>query len=237
MWAFGASGQLIVTGSKPYRPNATASTPDTVEVRIDFRLSGTSSSVTGTWNTAAGQPTSAVVSISNLVDKNNTATGWGFTTIATGNWIAYSGGSANNAVSGITGGTSLSGASAGVYQSIWYNYGTITPARYDATKPQFKLTGLNTSKTYSIQVAGSKGTLGFDSRNMIWQVTGATTPATQELDGGTSGSNITNVTTSLTFTVQPNGSGEISIWMNTMASGTQGSSDLAEVCAMIIKQY
>jgi hypothetical protein len=220
----------------------TTTSSGTKVAKIDFRGSGTSTGLTN-WNTAAGSPATAVVTISNLIDTTGASTGWSFSSNATNAWSPYSGTSSNNAVSGITGGTAMSGASTQSYQSIWYNYGTISPARYDATKWQFQLSGLNDTKTYTITICGSEGTLGFDNRNFSLIASGATTTSAVEIDGGLGGgTGYTSVdaVSSGSVTLSPSG-GVIKIWLNSMStSGTLGGSatgsDLATSCNMRIAE-
>ncbi len=196
------------------------------EIRIDTRASGTSSA-TG-YNYLTGAPHSSVLSISNLNDITGAATGVSISTISTSNWVAYSGCSCSNndATTGVTGGTYLgTGANNAVYQSIFFTYGTVTPARYDATKPQLRISGLNPSTTYTIKLCGGDGTLGFTCK---WaaKAAGATTTSTTEVDG-----DITNITTGATLTLQPDGSGNIDIWIN---SSTTNSGDLATLAGLVI---
>ena len=206
--------------------------------KIDFRASGTSTGLTN-WNTMAGNPGSSVLTISNLIDTTGSNTGWSITTKSTSNWINYSGCtcSSNNSVNGITGGSAMPGGSTQSYQSIIFNYGTITPARYDATKWQFEIGGLDNSKTYKILICGSEGTLGFDNQYYSVRITGATTDGPYEVDGGPgSGGGYTTVGTisSKEMSVQPSG-GIIKVWLNTQSGGTS-SSDLAVICSMRITQ-
>lgn len=209
------------------------------EIRIDTRASGTSSA--STYNMLAGDPDVTIVSLSNLNDINGTATGVGISTIDPANWSGFGGSAANNSVAGVTGGSVFTGANASVYQSIHYNYGTTSPARYDITKAQYKLTGLIAGRTYAIDVAGVVGTYGFDGRNAAFIATGSTTTTAVELDCGPGGgSGLTTVATYQTMTLSPNSSGEIYIYMNSMSTGgtLNGSpvgSDIAVCAAIIVK--
>lgn len=215
---------------------ASAAPPSSVIVaKIDFRASGTSTGLTN-WNTLAGNPSTAVLSIANMIDTTGASTGWSFSSNATNAWSAYSGSASNNAVAGITGGTAMPGASTQSYQSIMYNYGTISPARYDATKWQFQIGGLDNTKTYTIRICGSEGTLGFDNRYYVIRAVGGTSSSVVEIDGGPGGGGgFTTVDTYGEISCTPSG-GVIKIWLNSEASGAGGSSDLATICSMRITQ-
>ncbi len=203
--------------------------PDTVEVRIDFRLSGTSSGTTG-WVTAAGDPKTTVVTLTNMTDKNGAATTWDMTTISTSNWSGYSGSSANNAVTGVTGGTYFAGASAEVYQSIWFQYGSTSPATYNSSVPQIRFSGLNPAKTYRIYFAATDGDLnGFDNNPSRFTVIGLTTPASVDLDGN----NNNNVTTGGYIQFQPKADGTADFFMNAVNPG----SDLSTCPGVILKEF
>lgn len=213
------------------------STPSTGwEVRIDMRLSGTSGAAT--YNTLAGQPHLAVLSISDLTDITGALTGSSISTISTANWQEYTSGnsSANNSVAGITGGTFFTGANASVYQAMHFQQGAVSPARYNVNFPQYLIAGLTPGASYTIMISGSEGTLGFDARNMSYRVAGATSEAEQEQDGGPGGAGgaVLSITTGRTFTLNASGAGEIRVWANTMASGGGGTSDLVCVQAIII---
>ncbi|MBN8668774.1 MAG: fibronectin type III domain-containing protein [Chitinophagales bacterium] len=222
--------------------NTFTTTSDTVTVKIDFRASGTSSGLSGgTWNTFAGQPRAAVVTLTNLKDTNNVSTNWNLTTIDTANWRDFSGccGSANNNVDGTINGSVIVGASTASYESIMFTHGTTQPARYDAAKPQFRLYNLP-SGTYEITLTGSQGQFGFDARNMEYRVVGATSPAALQLDGGAPG--VTNTTLpashKVVFTVEPNATtNDIFIWMNSASSGANGSSEIALICMAKIRKW
>lgn len=208
---------------------ATPPPPDTVEVRIDFRLSDTSSGTTG-WVTAAGDPDVSVITLTNMNDKNGAATTWDMTTISTSNWAGYSGSSANNAVTGVTGGNYFAGASAGVYQSIWFQYGSSSPATYNSSLPQIRFSGLNPAKTYRIYFAATDGDLnGFDNNPSRFTVIGLTTPASVDLDGN----NNNNVTAGGYIQFQPKVDGTADFFMNSVNPG----SDLATCPGIIIKEF
>lgn len=212
---------LIVNGHKFIAPPAGKDT-----IRINF--SNTDLNVS-TYNDLFGHPTSAVRSIADLLDYKGNATGIGITTIATGNWLAYSGQSSNDPCCTITGasfyGSSANNATVG--GSNFYNYGTIQPARYDAAKPQLRLTGLNPASTYEIKITCIDGNLGFNN-TAIFRVVGLTSPASQTIAG-----NVTSQSSGATFTLQPTAGGIIEIWINTDAAS---SADLAMVPALFITE-
>lgn len=207
-------------------PSAAVSSPKVA--KIDFRSTGTSTGLTN-WNTMAGDPGTAVVSVSNLIDTTGANTGWSVTSKATANWVKYTGCScsSNNSVTGITGGTAMPGASTQSYQSIWFTTGTVTPVRFDATKWQLEIGGLDNSKTYTIGVSGSVGQLGFDARNFSLTAIGASTVGPVEIDGGPGGGAGFTTVGSASYgevTVQPSG-GIIKIFLNSMSTGgTAGGS-------------
>lgn len=203
--------------------------PDTVEVRIDFRLSGTSSGTTG-WVTAAGDPDVSVITLTNMNDKNGAATTWDMTTISTSNWAGFSGSSANNAVTGVTGGNYFAGASAGVYQSIWFQYGSSSPATFNSSLPQIRFSGLNPAKTYRIYFAATDGDLnGFDNNPSRFTVVGLTTPASVDLDGN----NNNNVTTGNYIQFQCKADGTADFFINSVTPG----SDLGTCPGIILKEF
>lgn len=236
-WSFGQTPlHLLISKRK------TTSTSSIKVAKIDFRASGTSTGLTN-WNTMAGNPNTAIITNANLIDTTGANTGWTCSTVNINNWGATGGVTSNNSVLGITGGTAMSGASAQSYQSIIFNTGTISPARYDVTKWQFEIGGLDNSKTYTITVCGSEGHLGFDNRNYSIRAAGATTTSEVEIDGGFGGGGgyaTVDAVSSGSVTLQPSG-GIIKVWLNTMStSGTLGGSptgsDLAVVCNMRIAE-
>ncbi len=192
------------------------------EVRIDFRA--TSTSITGV-NVVSGSPGSSLVTVDNLLDKDGNATTWDVSTISTTNWLGYSGGTSNDAVSGITGGTYLGASTpsipASVYQSIWYQYSNSasqSPGTYDAAKPQIRISGLNPNRIYTLKMTGSDGTLGF-LNEARYRVSGLTSPAATDYTGD----GITNLTGGATFTLQPSAGGIIDVWVNTITGGGGGA--------------
>lgn len=223
-----AQSQIIVNASPVYRPFAVAAaSKDTIRIN----LSTTDQNVS-TFNDMFGAPANAVVTIANLVNISGNSTGVAITTIATANWLPYGGNpinSSNDPCCTITGasyyGTEANNAT--VAGSNFYNYGTVTPGRYDATKAQFRISGLNTAKTYEIKLTVLDGNLGFTCKAII-RVVGATSPTAIEVSG-----DVTSQSSGATFTLQPDGSGNIDIWVNT---STVNSGDLAMIPAIYITE-
>jgi hypothetical protein len=186
---------------------------------IQFRAT-TTSPATGVDHVMFGDPAISAVS---YTDPTYSIT---VSSIATANWNAYSGCSctSNDAVTGATGGSYVSGVGNSAYESIWFNYGPTT-ANFDATKPQFQITGLNTATTYTIKMTGQDGTLGFDANPMRFVVAGATTPSSQDVNG-----DVTSQSNGASFTLQPDGTGKIKVWLNSVS----GSSELATICILKI---
>jgi len=197
------------------------------QINIDFRA--TSTTITK-WNVLSGDPGTSVISDTDLEDTFGVSTGVGITSIATANWITTTGSNSNDAVTGVTGGNYFgSNPPASVYQSIWYNNATVTPARFDTTKPQIRLSGLDPAKAYEIIMCGGDGTLGFDANPSRFKIVGLTSPGNIDVDG-----DITNITTGATFTIiQPKADGTFDIWFNTVASP---NSDLICVAGIIIRE-
>lgn len=199
--------------------------PGVVEVRVNFSLASVSVS---TYNNLFGAPKTGVRSLTNMTDINGRATPWDITTVATANWrdTAFSV-SATDGIAGVTAMSFLTGATSGVYANAYYNYGNSSPATYDASLHQFLISGLDPNRTYELKMTGMDGTYTFDCTNMQYRVEGATTPAAQEVSG-----DVTSQSNGATFTIQPNSSGEIKVWCNSIA----GLSLLNMVAGMIIKQ-
>lgn len=196
-----------------------------IEVRINFSLAAVT---VATYNNLFGAPKTGVRSLTDMKDINGLSTPWDITTVATNNWLdATFNVSATDGIAGVTVMSFLTGATSGVYANAYYNYGTTQPATYDAARHQLLISGLNPLKTYELKMTGMDGTYTFDCSHMRYQVTGLTTPATQDING-----DVTSQPNGATFTIQPAADGTIKIWMNTVS----GSSDLNMTAAMIIKQ-
>lgn len=192
-------------------------------VKVNFSLSPIT--VSG-YNNMSGSPHAGVVTKTNMLDKNGATTAIGLSTIATGNWSAYSGISANDPCCGITGAPyyDATANNSSVAGTNFFNYGTITPGRYDASRPQFKISGLKVGSTYQLKITSIDGNLGFSSGS-IFRVVGLTSPSAIVVDG-----NVTSQSSGATFTVKPTAAGEITIWCNS----NTGSDDLVVVPALFI---
>jgi hypothetical protein len=203
------------------------------EVRINF--SQNSATISGV-NNAFGIPSNAIVTVNNLTDRLGKVTPFSVTSIATVNWSPYSNGaSSDDTAKGITGGSYLSSLTptlpVSMYQSIWFQHAsssTQPPASYDATKPQLRISGLNPSRTYTIKLTGSEGNLTFTNELRVRMV-GATSPTSQDY----SGQNITSLDGGVTFTLAPDSSGKIDIWMN-IITGSGGAGAVCCVCGITI---
>lgn len=192
------------------------------EARVNF--SATNLSVP-TYNAMAGNPHTAIRSVA-LLDITGVSTGWTISSVATGNWGAFSGGSASdNLTNTSTGMSFLTGATVNVWGSCFYSYGV----DYNASNPQLRISGLNTAKTYEIKIACADGTNGFDADPTLVRAVGATSTSTTSLNGN---NGATDVSTGATFTLAPDGSGIINIWIN--KSGV--SSEYIVVNGLIIKE-
>lgn len=196
-------------------------------IRINF---STTAQTVATFNSFYGNPHASIISNFALKDINGTTTSVGLSTVATGNWSAYSGVTSNDpACCGITGMTFF-GSSADnttVAGSNFFNYGSSGVARYDAGKPQFTISGLKPASTYEIKVTGLDGIYGFDCYN-LFRVVGLTSPSAIAVNG-----NVTTQPNGATFTIQPDVTGVINIWCNTNNSP---SGDLMMVPALFITE-
>ena len=201
--------------------------PGIVEVRINFTLAAASVS---TYNNLFGAPKTAIRSLTNMTDINGRATTWDITTIGTANWrdTAFNV-SATDGIAGVTAMSFLTGATSGVYANSYYNYGSLSPALYDAALPQFLISGLDPNRTYELKMTGMDGTYTFNCAVMRYSVEGATSPAAQNVNG-----DVTSQSNGATFTVQPNSSGEIKVFANT--DPAQGANKLNMIQGLIIKQ-
>ena len=196
-----------------------------IEVRVNFSLAAVT---VATYNNLFGAPKTGVRSLTDMKDINGLSTPWDITTVATANWrdTAFNV-SATDGIAGVTAMSFLAGATSGVYANSYYNYGNSSPATYDAALHQFLISGLNPLKTYELKMTGMDGTYTFDCTNMQYRVEGLTTPAAQEVVG-----DVTSQSNGATFTIQPNASGQIKVWCNSIA----GLSLLNMIQGMIIRQ-
>lgn len=198
-------------------------------VRINF--SKTSQSV-ATYNSMFGEPASGVVTRNALNNISGVATAINITTIATANWNGYSGAnSSNDPCCAITGapfyGSTANNAT--VAGSNFYTYGSIQPARYDATRPQFRITGLKPASTYEIKITAIDGNLGFDCK-VIFRAVGLTSPSAIQVNG-----DVTSQSNGATFTIQPTVGGQIELWCNTDGTASP-TGDLAMIPALFITE-
>lgn len=218
--------RITATLSGKYRNNVTSSSAppsNPPEVRINFSLSSVSVS---TYNNLFGHPHQAIRSISDLLDIEGNSTGWDISSVATGNWNAFSDASSSDTItSAITGMSFLEGATSNVWGTCFFSYG----GEYNVANPQFRISGLNTSKSYEIKIACADGTNGFDADPTRVRVVGATSPSAVDLNGN---SGAIDVTTGATFTLSPDGSGNIDVWINKVGV----SSEYIVVNGMIIKE-
>ena len=200
-----------------------------VERRIYLNFSKTNLSLGTKWNNVFGTPNLAVVTVANLTDTTGAATGIGFTTIATGNWLAYSSNTSTDDYNASVTGTwyPASNTIPSFYRSNWWNYGTAQPGRYQSTKPQMRLTGLNPAKLYTIYISTAElpPGQGFDDKG-VFRVVGLTSPAAVEIDGDVASQNA-----GATFALQPKVGGTIDIFCNTSAAA---SGNLVTIPALII---
>lgn len=192
--------------------NLSAAAPPSVAKRIYINFSATDLNLNSKWNDAFGNPDGAVITIANLIDTTGASTGIGFTSISTANWNGYSGNaSSDNYNASITGTFYPASATTPTYyRSNWWQYGTASPATYNASLPQMRLTGLNTAKQYTIYMTTVEIPVGqgFDDRG-IFRVAGLTTPSAVSIDG-----DVSTQPSGATFTVLPKVDGTIDIWMN-----------------------
>ena len=220
--------KLLINGNR-------FATPVVPKQRIYINLSATDLNVTK-YNDFFGAPAASVLSISNLVDTAGTSTGIGISTVATANWVPYGGvpaNSSNDAVAGIGTGTFYPGSSATlqVYASNFYQYGNLQPGRFDTTKWQFALTGMDPAKTYQVLITTVDGTFGFYDKG-VFRVIGLTSPTAIEVDG-----DVVNQATGASFILQPKADGTMRIYANTSSTAAGGLADLVFIPAiMIIEQ-
>jgi len=171
-----------------------------------FNFSNSSQSLSG-WANMAGQPGQGVIS----------ASGGGITlsSVSASNWAPYSG-----ATSFDGGGVNAAGYfnNAAVTVNNWHQYGD-PAALFSASKPQLQATGLSTGALYTVKMSGSNN-FNLNANPTRYTVIGASTygPIDVNLNGQASNG--------AAFTgVQPDGSGAIRIYVNTVA----GTSQLAQI--------
>jgi hypothetical protein len=182
------------------------------------------------WNDVFGTPNLAIVAVADLLDTAGASTGIGFTTIATANWNAYGGNTSVDMYNVSMDGTYYPTATtAAMWQSVWWNYGSAQPGRYDVTKPQMKLTGLNPASTYTVYMTTEELCCGggFTDKG-VFRIVGLTSPTAIEVDG-----DLAVQPGGATFTLQPTAGGELSIWVNT---STTNLGDLVVIPMLMIKE-
>lgn len=156
-------------------------------------------SVGAGWKNMTGDPSKNVFSVT------NTSGAITVTSVATANWIPYSGNSAfpNN------GNTGYTAFPAQAVKECWYSYngGVSNNDPYNSGKPKFHVSGLNTGSQYTIIIGGSF-TYNFLATTE-YRVKGSV------LTGPTSFDCKNNTSTVATFTnISPDGSGNIDIFVN-----------------------
>lgn len=181
---------------------------------VTWNFSEASQSYSGSRN-VTGEPSDGV--------RTNTApNGWAISTVATANWGPYS--TYKTAADNISTQTQTywPELSANIVRHAYFNWIT-SGDNYDVNKWQFEITGLDNGTTYRVEIAGSFGGIGFDANPTTYRIAGATTPASQTLNG-----NATTVSTVASWDIAPSG-GKIKIWVN----NTGGSSNFG--CVGVIK--
>ena len=116
------------------------------------------------------------------------------------------------------------GGTNAVMFNSWFSVAT-----YDHTKIQFRITGLNSGKTYTLSFAGAttNGTVG--ARVTAVRLEGAVLSSAQTFDPGSTGAPNNTATAITTFTgIAPNGSGQIDVFVY------KSGSDRAILSAMTI---
>lgn len=182
---------------------------------VTWNFSEGSQSYAGSRN-VTGEPSDGV--------RSDTApNGWSISTVATANWLPYSTfKTAGDNISTQTQ-TFFPELNANIVRHAYWNY-IASGSNYDVNKWQFEITGLNTATTYRLWVVGSFGGIGFDANPTTYTVVGATSPATQTVNG-----NATTVSTAASWDLAPDGTGRIKVWVN----NTSGSSLFG--CVGVIK--
>lgn len=161
--------------------------------------------------------------------KTSTVNGWTLSTVATANWHPYTSNTAYDG-SGVTG-SFIPGLNSAAYNYYWFNFNTSgSPvAVFDEASPQFRISGLNTAYRYTVRLTGVAAGTAFDANPSSYRAKGVTLLDAQTING-----NLTTVNVGGEFIqVQPNGSGQIDIYVNTVS----GSSEVAAVCAIQIVEY
>ena len=209
--------------------NVVGITPTAQSIYINF--SATDLNIGTKWNDVFGNPAASVLIFESLTDTLGAFTGVSLSTIATANWSGYAGNSASDLYNvSITGTYYPATLAANVWYSNWWQYGSVSPARYDAAKPQLRLSGLTPSSTYDIYITTAELCCGggFTAKG-VFTVVGLTSPTAIEVDG-----DVASQTLGATFTLQPKVDGTMDIWCNTSTTNT---GDLNPFPALIIKRH
>jgi hypothetical protein len=96
-------------------------------------------------------------------------------------------------------------------KECWFSYngGVSNLDAYDPAKPKLVISGLNPTSTYTIEVGGTLDGATFNFNSITdYRVSGLTTPALKTINCKS------NISTTQTFTVQPDASGNIKIYFN-----------------------
>ena len=184
------------------------------QTTVSFNFSATAHSVSG-WINVIGDPATGIRSAS---DPN---TGMTISSIGTEKWSSFFGQSAFDG-EGPSNGTFFP---AGVMINEWLQYDGNLSA-YNASVPQLKLSGLDTSRTYTIRMAGS-------STSPLSQNPTRYTIAGRTVSGYIDVNNTNNTANGATFNpIAPDASGNIYIYVNTanssQAAGISGVQVITE---------
>lgn len=155
------------------------------------------------WTIVRGDPGKEVKS--GIAGNNSTIT-WSTVSTSTNNWPRFSGinSSTNNGVAGLIPNYALNVLDECVF---------VGAAAYNTTYPQFTISGLNPASTYTIQLAG--GLAGNIPSQGEYRIKGASVSTMQTLTA------YNNTSTKLTFSsIAPDGSGNISVYFNTVSGQT-----------------
>jgi len=164
-----------------------------------FNLSNAAVAIAG-WTNLHGSPNTSVLSATD-------PSGISISSVSTANWNSYNGACSYNGNGSPTAGFF---ANTNVTVNNWYNYGD-PAANYNSSKPQFQLSGLNTSSTYTIKLSGSN-IFPFDTDPTAYTITGASTYSPisiSTVNTGNNGATFTNIT--------PDAGGHVNIFVNTVS--------------------
>ncbi len=165
-----------------------------------FNLSLVPITVSG-WTNLSGDPSLAVRTVTDA------STGFGLTSVATQNWVQFSGACAQD-TNGATTGTFFPAA---VMENNWYQYGTL--ANYNAAVPQLKLTGLKVDSFYTIKMTASFTGTSLNPNPTQYTVSGKVVAGFVDLPPHNNTSNGATF-----YNVNPDSSGSISIFVNTTST-------------------